>query len=185
MKRHLLTSIGILILLISCKQKETQKIEIPEQKPTTELKAETEKIVEKTPIPEQYFESDSLRILLESDLEKLALNPKFDLKTEPRINTHNETITDTVKTQTFDKTKIYSYRAKDKEWIYAAKIRSSEFKFLEFIKIGVNKKTLENILKSELETDLIKIGDLENTSVFIFTFANDTLKTIDYQGWVD
>ncbi len=185
MKRQLLSLFLILFFIVSCEQKEAKETKSVEQKSTVELEVEPEKQKEKTSIAVQYFENDSLRVLLEFDLEKLALNPNFYLKTEPRINSYNETIIDTVKTQTFDKTKIYSYRAKDKEWIYAAKIRDSEFKFLESIKIGVHKKTLENILKSELKTNLIKIGDLENTSVFIFSFENDTLKTIDYQGWVD
>ncbi len=185
MKRHLLTSIFVLILIVSCKQKETKKAKSLEQKPTTELKAEPKKPIDKIAIPEQYFENDSLRNLLESELDKLAINPKFDLKTEPRANTHDKTITDTIKTRTFEKNKIFSYKYQEREWIYSAKIRSSEFKFLDSVKIGIKKQTLENILKSELESDLIKIGDLENTSVFIFEFENDTLKTIDYQGYVD
>ncbi len=171
--------------MFSCKQKETKKTEQVEQKPTTELKAETENKIEKVTIPEQYFEIDSLRSKLESELDKLALNSKFDLKTEPKTNTHDKSITDTIKTRTFDKTEIYSYRYQDREWIYSAKIRSPEFKFLDSVQIGIKKQTLENILKTELQSDLIKIGDLENTSVFIFAFENDTLKTIDYQGYVD
>ena len=185
MKRHLLTSIGILILMISCKPKENQKVEISADQPTTELKSETEKINEKVPIPEQYFEIDSLRIILESELDNMALNPKFDLKIEPKINTHDKTITDTIKTRNYKENEIYSYKYQDKEWIYSAKIRSSEFIFLDSIKIGIPKQTLENIIKSELESELIKIGNLENTSVFIFEFENDSLKKIDYQGYVD
>ena len=185
MKRHILTSILFLFLIVSCKQKETKKAEQVEQKPTTELKAETEKPNSEISIPEQYFENDILRTILESELDKLALNPIFDLKTEPRKNTHDQTITDTIKTRTFEMNEIYSYKYQNREWIYSAKIRSSEFKFLDSVKIGIKKQTLENILKSELESDLIKVGDLENTSVFIFTFENDTLKTIDYQGYVD
>ena len=185
MKRHLLTSIFVLILIVSCKQKETKKKESIYQKSTTELKTEPKKPIEETVITEQYFENDSLLILLESDLDKLALNPKFDLKTKPKTNNHDETIIDTIKTLTFDKTKIYSYRATNWESIYAAKIENSDFKFLDSISIGTKKKTFENLLKTKFKTDLIKIGNLEQTSVFMFSFENGILKTINYEGYVD
>ena len=171
--------------MVSCKQKETKKAEQIERKPTTELKAETEIKIEEVVTPEQYFENDSLLTQLESDLNKIVLNPKFDLKTEPKTNTHDETITDTIKTLTFDKTKIYSYRATNWESIYAAKIENSDFKFLNYISVGTKKATFENLMKTEFKTDLIKIGNLEQTSVFIFNFENGILKTIDYQGYVD
>ncbi|MFI0431042.1 hypothetical protein [Mariniflexile sp. HMF6888] len=185
MKRHLLTSIIILIFIVSCKQKETKKAKSIDQELTTELKLKPEKPIEEIVIPEQYFEIDSLRLKLESELDKLALNPNFDLKTEPITNTHDKTITDTIKTRTFDKTKIHSYKYLEREWVCKAEIRNSEFEFLDSVKIGTKKQTFENIIKSKLDSDLIKIGDLENTSVFIFAFENDTLKTIDYQGYVD
>ena len=185
MKKHLLTSILILILIISCKRKEAKKAESIEQKPTTELKAETKKQIEETNIPEQYFENDSLLTELESDLEKIALNPKFDLKAEPKANKHDIKVTDTIKTLTFDKTKINSYRATNWESIYSAKIGNSDFEFLDSINIGIKKENFENQIKTELKTDLIKIGNLEQTSVFIFKFENGKLKVIEYQGYVD
>ncbi|SFJ67315.1 hypothetical protein SAMN05443431_1173 [Olleya namhaensis] len=175
----------MLILIVSCKQKETQKAESIEVKPTTELKAEPKKKIEEIVIPEQYLENDSLLTELESDLEKIVLNPKFELKAEPKTNTHDESVTDTIKTLTFDKTKIYSYRATNWESIYSAKIENSDFKFLDSIFIGTKKEKLENRIKMELKTDLLKIGNLEQTSVFIFKFENEKLKVIEYQGYVD
>ena len=136
-------------------------------------------------ILEQYFENDSLLTLLESDLDKIALNPKFILKTKPKTNNHDETIIDTIKTLTFDKTNIYSYRATNWELIYEAKIENSDFKFLDSISVGTKKKTFENILKTEFKTDLIKIGNLEQTSVFMFSFEDGILKTVNYEGYVD
>ena len=171
--------------MTSCKQKESQKVEITEQKPTTELKAETENSIKKAVIPEQFIENDSLVIRLKSDLDKIALNPKFDLKTEPKTNTYDETIIDTIKTLTFNKTKIYSYRATNWESIYAAKIKNSDFKLLDSIHIGTKKETFASRVKTKWITDLIKIGNLEQTSVFIFEFENGILKSIDYEGYVD
>jgi len=191
MKKSLILTFGILISLVSCKEKVTDKQIISDSKPTIELKTETVKIIESIEkveginIPEQYVENDSLLFLLKSELNKLALKTKFDLKTEPIINKYEESIMDTIKTLTFDKTKIYSYRATNWESIYEAKIENSEFKFLDSIKIGIQKKTLERLLKIELDAESIQLGNLEQTSVFIFTFEDDILKTIDYQGYVD
>ncbi|WP_178984544.1 hypothetical protein [Winogradskyella helgolandensis] len=175
----------MLILIVSCKQKEIQKAESIEVKPTMELKAVPKKQIEEIVIPEQYFENDSLLTELESDLEKIALNPKFDIKVEPNSNTHDESVTDTIKTLTFDKTKIYSYRATNWESIYSAKIENSDFEFLDSIFVGIKKEKLENRIKTEFKTDLLKIGNLEQTSVFIFKFENGKLKFIEYQGYVD
>ncbi|WP_282068307.1 hypothetical protein [Olleya namhaensis] len=185
MKRHLLTSILMLILIVSCKQKETQKAESTEVKPTIELKAETKKKIEEIVISEQYLENDSLLTELESDLEKIVLNPKFKIKTEPKTNTYDESVTDTIKTLTFDKTKIYSYRAENWESIYAAKIENSDFEFLDSIKVGTKKESFEDRIKTKLKTDFIKIGNLEQSSVFIFKFENGKIKVIEYQGYVD
>ncbi len=151
----------------------------------TEIKVEQKSQIDKIDNPEQYFINDSLLTKLELELDELTQNSKFDLTTKPRANTHYKTITDTIKIRKFELNEIYSYRSQDNEWVYSAKIRSPEFKFLDSLKIGVKKSTIENILKTELESDLIKIGDLENTSIFIFSFLNDRLKAIDYEGYVD
>ena len=185
MKNKILLLFGIIILLVSCKPKEAEKQLISKTKPTTELKIE---FVEKTVqvvIQEQFVENDSLTRMLKKELEKIALNSNFDLKVEPRKNKYDEKIIDTIKTLTFGKTKIYSYRAPNWESIYAAKIENAEFIFFDSIKIGIQKSILEYQFKIELENDLIKIGNLEQTSVFTFTFENDKLKTIGYQGYVD
>jgi hypothetical protein len=150
-----------------------------------ELNAKTAKKIEDNSGLEQYMDNDKLLIQLESELEKLALNPRFDLKTQPIINKHYETIIDTIKTLTYDETKIYLYKASDREILYAAKIENSEFKFLDSISIGTKKINFEKRIQKVLESNIIKIGNLEQTSVFIFKFENDKLKAIDYEGYVD
>jgi hypothetical protein len=185
MRKNLLYSIGILILFISCKQKQTEKPKISGIKPSVELSLETVRKIEEVFIPEQFIENDSLISLLESDLNKLALNPKFKLKTEPKTNQYDETITDTIKTLVFDKSKIYTYQSTNWESIYRAEIENPEFEFLDSIKIGMQKETLNKKIKAEIETDLIRIGNLEQTSVFTFQFENEKLKRIIYDGYVD
>lgn len=185
MKRQILTSFLIIIFIASCKQKETIKEESIGLKPNTELISETKKQIDEIEIPFQYFENDSLLTEFKSDLEKIALNQKFDLKVELKTNTHDKKIIDTIKTLTFDKTKIYSYRATNWESIYEAKIENSDFIFLDSVKVGTKKESFEKLIKSKLQTDLIKIGNLEQTSVFFFKFENNMLKIIEYQGYVD
>ena len=167
-KTHLLISVGIIILIISCKQKETQKVESKNK-------------IEETIFTKQYIENDSLLMLLKSDLYRMAFNPVFEGEEKPEINTHNKTVADTSKTLIFDKTKIHFYRESNWEIIVSAKIKNSRFKFLETINIGEKKEILENIVKTELKANSITIGNLKHTTLFIFKFENDILKEIVYK----
>ena len=80
---------------------------------------------------------------------------------------------------------MYTYRTPHKELVYAARIESSEFIFLNSIRIGAHKIKLEKILKSRLNSDLIKIGDMEGLAYFTFIFENDILTSIDYNSYMD
>ena len=172
MKTHLLTIIGILILLVSCKQKET---------PKTEMKNKVDKIV----VAEQYIENDSLVTQLKSDLYNIAFNPIFDGERISKSSTINKTMAHKNKTLVFEQTKIHFYRKGFSEEIISAKIKNSQFKFLDSICIGTRIKKLENQIETELKTNLIKIGNLEQTSVFIFKFESGILNTIDYEAYLD
>ncbi|MCH2032259.1 MAG: hypothetical protein MK202_01970 [Tenacibaculum sp.] len=199
MKKYIITLKLTLLLFISCNQKKTEKTEniksvkkalkidnkiIENKKDSNSQKKQKTNQIQNT-IPDQYFENDSLLDLFETDLDKLPLNLKFELLAKPKTNNFDETVIDTIKKYTFDKTIIYSYKATNWESIYFAKIENSVFKFLDSLSVGTKKQSFENLLKTELNTDLVKIGNLEQTSVFSFTFENERLKTIEYDGYVD
>lgn len=129
-KTHLLISVGLIILIIFCKQKETQKVESKNK-------------IEETVFTKQYIENDSLLMLLKSDLYRIAFNPVFEGEEKPEINTHNKTVADTSKKLIFDKTKIHFYRESNWEIIVSAKIKNSRFKFLDTINIGEKKESLK------------------------------------------
>ncbi|WP_154662125.1 hypothetical protein [Siansivirga zeaxanthinifaciens] len=180
MKRHFLTSIGILIFLVSCKQKETQKMEIPEQKPTTELKVEN-KIA-----TEQFVENDSLAFALESELEKFALqNSMFKTASKAYQNHHDKTVIDTIKTLTYDKSELEFYKSATWEHIIGGIIKNPEIVLSKSLKIGIQKSTLENKLKTKITSDLVILGNLEQTSLFTFHFENGILESIKFQGYFD
>lgn len=186
MKRHLLTSIGILILIISCKQKEIQKTKISEQKPTTELKTKSEIKVEKSNVTEQFMENDSLTFALESELEKFAISySKFKTTLKPYQNHHDKNVIDTIKTLIFDKTKLEFYKAQNWESIIGGIIKNPEIEFSDSLKIGIEKSTLENKLKTKITSDIVILGNLEQTSLFTFYFKNSILESIKFQGYFD
>lgn len=180
MKRQLLTSIVILILMVSCKKAETKKTEIIEEKTTTEIKIE-ENIGE-----EQFVENDSLAFAFQSELEKFTFkNPMFKSASKPYQNHHDKTVIDTIKTLTYDKTELEFYKAANWEHIIGGIIKNPEIEFFDSIKIGIKKETLENILKTQIATDLVTLGNLEQTSLFTFQFENGILKSIKFQGYFD
>ncbi|RED26434.1 hypothetical protein BD847_0352 [Flavobacterium cutihirudinis] len=165
------------LLLVSCNQKIKENIDSSEK--------EVNKKIETEVIQEQYIENDTLLSKMESDLNELVKNPKFTIEKELVNNRHVENIIDTIKTFNFDKINIKSYKAVSEEWIFEAKILNSGFEFAKSIKIGIDKKSFEKILNTKLNSEIVKVGNLEQTSVFIFKFEKDSLKEIDYEGYVD
>jgi hypothetical protein len=165
------------LFLVSCNQKGRENI--------VSSKKMVNKKIETKITQEQYIENDTLLTKMESDLNELVKNPKFTIEKELVNNRHVDNLIDTIKTFKFDKINIKSYKAVSEEWIFEAKILNSEFEFTKSIKIGIDKKSFEKILKTKLNSDIVKVGNLEQTSVFIFKFENDSLKVIDYEGYVD
>ncbi len=185
MKLNSYLLIGLLTLFISCKEREKVQMKVTEKKPMTELKGKTNKIGEQKKVTVQYIENDSLLAKLISDLNRIALNQKFTSQKTPIKNRHVDDLTDTIITLTYDNTILELYKAESEKWIFNAKIKNAEFKLLDSINVYKSKSRIENIIGSELKSDSVKIGNLEQTSVFIFKFENGKLKVIEYQGYVD
>ena len=182
MTKQLLIIIGILISLNSCKQTESKKMDESEVKDVVEIEKETS---ESNSVAESYIENDSLVIVLKSELEKIALNEKFTIEKKPIQNRHVDNLVDTIITRTFENTKLTSYKATTQEWIYKAKIENSEFELNHFIKVGTKKYVVEKSLAKGIQNDTLKIGNLEQTSVFNLIFESGILKLIEYDGYVD
>ena len=182
MTKQLLIIIGILISLNSCKQTESKKMDESEVKDVVEIEKETS---ESNSVAESYIENDSLLIMLKSELEKIALNEKFTIEKKPIQNRHVDNLVDTIITRTFKNTKLTSYKATNEEWIYKAKIENSEFELNDFIKVGTKKYVVEKSLAKGIQNDTLKIGNLEQTSVFNLIFESGILKLIEYDGYVD
>ena len=153
-----------------------------EVKDVVEIEKETS---ESNSVAESYIENDSLLIMLKSELEKIALNEKFTIEKKPIQNRHVDNLVDTIITRTFENTKLTSYKATTEEWIYKAKIENSEFELNDFIKVGTKKYVVEKSLAKGIQNDTLKIGNLEQTSVFNLIFESGILKLIEYDGYVD
>jgi hypothetical protein len=180
--------IFILILflfpIISCTQKGNKKVE------STDVTSSTQnEIVNANPKneePEQYIENQDLLTQLEAELNTFRSNQKLTISKELINNRHVENQIDTIVTYTDDKMTIKTYKiSKDQEWISEAKLLNSELAFSKLVNIGMEGKALEKVANTKIKSDVVKIGNLEQTSAFIFKFKDDKVYEINYEGYVD
>ncbi|WP_166924341.1 hypothetical protein [Flavobacterium poyangense] len=177
MKKHSRLLAFLFLALISCKQKEVE---------TSKSVKAILKIENNINIAEeQYIQDDSLTAKFFSELNTFKTDSRFIIEKDPVNNRHVDNVVDTILISKFDKTKISSYKAISEEFIFEANIKNDEFQFSKNIKIGIKKKDFENSLKIKINSNLLKIGNLEQTSVFVFNFKNDILKEILYEGYLD
>jgi hypothetical protein len=177
MKKHLAPFFVLLLVTVSCKRFEHN---IPY--PAKAKQAENKKAPLET---EQYLENDIVLGQLESDLANYVKNPKFSIKKEPIDNKNVDNVVDTVKVFSFKNIHIESYKTVTEEWIIAADIKNPKIEFSNVLKIGTDKKSFEKILDAKIMSDKLKVGNSEETSVFTFTFKNNILQEINYEGYVD
>lgn len=178
MNRQLLIIFGFILFLNSCKQSQPNETKASETN-------EGGEVVELNSVVDSYFESDSLVIILKSELEKIALNPEFEIHKESTPNKHVDNLIDTIITRTFKNTKLTSYKTINEEWFYEAKIENTDFELNDFIKVGTKKDVIEKHLAIEIKNDSLRISNSEQTSAFLLIFESGVLKLIEYEGYMD
>ncbi len=189
MKTTLSILLIVLVLQISCKQKNNVKelkTEIKTEVFETKIEAEKGKknIEEKKEIP--FIENDSIVTIWFSELAKMDdSNIDFKISKQPYINRHDDSIIDTIQTLIFDKSKIMIYVGDNFKGLMSANIKNPEFIFSSGIKVGAEKSELEKILGTNIKNSIIKIGNLEQKTLFLIKFNNDTIESINYEGYVD
>ncbi|GGG09610.1 hypothetical protein GCM10011344_07760 [Dokdonia pacifica] len=186
MKKQLTFLIGILICFVSCNFSEKEKkAEIKITKPIVEEKSK-KNIEEQKKENYQFVENDSIAHLWQSELESLTKSfSGFIVKTKLKQNNHDETQTDTIKTLTFDKSIIEVYSTDGFYAVWSADIKNSELPIWSYVKVGMKKYQLEKTLANRLKSDTIRLGNLEQTSVFEFYFSDDELDQVKFEGYVD
>jgi hypothetical protein len=103
----------------------------------------------------------------------------------PIENTYDKSVIDTVYTFSSEKTKIEIYHSRERDILQSAHIVTNKIKLTKNIKIGMSESEVGKNLKIKIISDRIRVGDLEQNSVFEFTFSKGKLIIIDYSGYIE
>lgn len=179
MKKYIFFIFSVVILFYCCKQNDEQntKSTQPISKSTSSINVSS--------VEDLYIENDSLTTHLLSELNKIVLDSRFTIEKSLIENRHVDNLKDTIITRTYANTSIKSYKTVSEEWIIEASIENNDFKLNDFVAVGVGKKVVEKSFGITINTALLKIGNLEQTSQFILKFENGYLKKVEYEGYLD
>lgn len=124
--------------------------------------------------------------LWESRLETLTKNFKdFEINTTLIENDYDKSQTDTTKTFTYDKSVIEVYSTSGLYAVCSADIKNAQLPIWNYVKVGMKKYQLEKTLATRLDSDIIKLGNIERTSLFVFHFNKGSLERVQFEGYVD
>lgn len=181
MKKQLFTLL-VILFIFSCK-------ETSRNNPGSEAEEENNTSSREPEMPgkeSQVIERDTLVAKWAEELEKISLNEKFQMEKELVENRHVKGRTDTIKKFTFEDTSIRVYHTEGLYAVESAKIQNNYFSLQGPVKVGMEKNQLEQVLNSELNNDIISVGNSLGTFEFKFFFGSkDILQKIEFQGYVD
>ena len=109
----------------------------------------------------------------------------FELIKNPVTNTHSESVIDTIFNFIGSNTFIEIYKAESNEILKSVKISSGEIKLKRNIEVGMSKADFDLKFDTIIDSDIIQIGNLEQTAVLTFYFAEKKLNSIHYKGYVN
>lgn len=134
----------------------------------------------------QFIENDRLVREWNARLELISQNDdRFEVENELRENRHVQGRLDTIKTLSYDDTMLRFHTTKDLYAVESAEIEDTGFPLQESVEVGMTKSELEEVLDTELTSDYIRVGNKPETFVFSFTFKNNRLEKISFDGYVD
>ena len=177
-----ITSLSIILcsLFFACKNAEKNQIDLSNK--TANSFAETSSDSSQI---ENYLVRDSLVMVWEQKLLGFAKSSNFKSEKVAVENIHDNSIIDTVINYSQNNSKIEVYKAQNFEAVKSAYIESPDFLLDEFLHVGSKKLVFENIIEQGLSEEPIRVGNLERTIVFTFTFEDVRIQSITFEGYVD
>lgn len=174
MKNSIL-SIALILSLYSCKQT-TQGVN----------QAESEQNMDEEDLNIQFVENDTLINMLEDALEQIPNeNLNFNLDVQPIENRHDPDVIDSLKRYSYKQLRIDFYKARNWTKIESATIANPDVPLLGLIGVGMTKDSLEQVLQFPFQEDFIRLGNLEQSKTMTFTFEQNKLKIMDFDGFVE
>lgn len=181
MKKQLFTLLAILSLF-SCKEKSSNNKgnvvdeENKSSSPESEMQNKQKRVLERDTLVAEWAE----------ELEKISLNEKFQVEKELVENRHIKGRMDTIKTFTFRNTSIKVYHTEGLYAVESAEIQNGDFSLKGPVKVGMEKGQLEQVLNTDLNADVIRVGNEVGTFEFKLFFGNNNfLQKIEFEGYVD
>jgi hypothetical protein len=121
--------------------------------------------------------------------EWLIYYPDAKIERTPIENVHNKSKTDTVIEVTTDKTQLRFYRADEKDLLLEAKVSFEPLSIGKGLSMGMNKGDFMRCF-SETEEGMkqdvvVVVMDEEETNYYFFTFEQNVLVAVHYEGIVD
>ncbi|WP_375560904.1 hypothetical protein ACE193_24945 [Bernardetia sp. OM2101] len=121
--------------------------------------------------------------------EWLTYYPNAKINRTPIKNVHNTSKTDTVIEVTTEKTHLRFYRANEKDLLLEAKVSFEPLSIGKGLSMGMNKSDFMRCF-SETEEGMqqnvvVVVMDEEETNYYFFTFEQNVLVAVHYEGIID
>ena len=172
--RELFSIIILIPLLSSCTSAENRDQD--NNRSLEKDSSPTTQIIEDSELPYRWSQT-----AVEIQREKRDVTSKL----EPVQNRHNPNVIDTIETYTDLDTKVEIYHSNDKRLLMSASIHQKKVLPRGIVNVGSTRADVADWIDRRVIGDILIIKDEQGHNTLTFTFARDTVKHIEFQGYVD